>query len=183
MRPNVEDEFGSPVLLRSQFASGSITIIEKEINDIKNLQLSQDQEIIVSNAGQSMIQSSINSLTSAGGRCDGQHKLIFNSSHDNVSQLKNSDKSSMQSIKIDNNQAASSDKSDTESSYIDTDAESESDLLLQSKISPFSPKQLDVEIKDIYIDLVMMKVKCIDVNEKQLIKAREKIQIKLSNEQ
>lgn len=144
MRLNVRDEFGSPVPLRPQSAPGPTTITGKEINDIKSL---QDQGTTVGNAGQSMIQSPINSLISADGRCDVQHKIIFNPSYNNVGQLKKSDKSSVQPIKVDNNQAISSDKNDTESSYIDTDAEPEPDLLLQSEIRPISHEQLTVEVK------------------------------------
>ena len=186
MRPNIGDEFGSPVPLRPQSAPGPTTVTGKEINVIKDLQLSQDQGTTVGNAGQSVVQSPINPLTPASRRCDMQHKITFNPSYNNVDQLKKSDKSPVQPIKVDNNQAAPSDKNDTVPSYIDTDAEPESDLLLQPKTRPISHEQLVVEIKDIYADLIMVKAKCIDVDEKQFTKTQEKIssrQIKLSNEQ
>ena len=37
-------------------------------------------------------------------------------------------------------------------------------MLLQSKIRPISHEQLIIEMKDIYIELVMIKAKCIDID-------------------
>lgn len=186
MRPNVGDEFGSPVPLRPQSAPGPTTVTGKEINVIKDLQLSQDQGTTVGNAGQSVAQSPINPLTPADGRCDVQHKTTFNPSYNNVDPLKKSDKSPVQPIKVGNDQTAPSDKNDTEPSYIDTDAEPEPDLLLQPETRPISHEQLVVEVKGIYAGLIMVEAKCIDVDEKQSMEAQEKIplrQTKLSNEQ
>jgi hypothetical protein len=59
MGPNVGDEFGPPVPLRPNSAPGPTTNTRKEINDIKDLQLSQDS---LAYSGQSGIHSPINPL-------------------------------------------------------------------------------------------------------------------------
>ncbi len=61
MKP-MGDEGRSPVPLRPASAPGPTTDTEKHINDIKDLQLTQDQTTYVSPPGQSMTQSSINPL-------------------------------------------------------------------------------------------------------------------------
>lgn len=56
--------------------------------------------------------------------------------------------------------------------YVDPDLDPE--ILLQPETRPIPHDQLIVEVKDIYVDLMMLKAKCIDVNEKQYIIIQEK---------
>ena len=40
-------------------------------------------------------------------------------------------------------------------------------MLLQSKIRPISHEQLIIEVKGIYVELVMVEAKCIDIDKRQ----------------
>jgi hypothetical protein len=64
--------------------------------------------------------------------------------------------------------------------------EFESKILLQFETRFISHDQLIEEVKEIYVELIMMKVMCINVDQKQFMKAQEKNssrQTNLSNEQ
>lgn len=51
----------------------------------------------------------------------------------------------------------------------------ESKILLQSMTRAISHDQLIVKIKNIYVDLIMLKIKCLEINEKHFMKIQKKI--------
>lgn len=74
----------------------------------------------------------------------------------------------------------------SKTSYINADEKLNLVRLLQPETRPILHDQLVVDVKGIYVGLVMMEAKCIDVNEKQSLEAQEKNpfrQTRLSNEQ
>ena len=81
------------------------------------------------------------------------------------------DKYSKQSVKLEENLTTSTDETDP---YMNLDIETEPEILLQSVTRAISHDQLIVEIKSIYVDLIMLKAKCIEINEKHFMKAQEK---------
>ena len=175
MTSNVGYEVGSPISLKPLSASGSPINTGTEINNTKDLQLSQDQGTLTTPAGESVARPSINALK-RGAECS-VHK---------VNQPKNRDECATRLAKLEINQSVPANGIDVGPPYMDTNAESESEILLQSETRPISHDQLILKIKGIYADLKMVEVKCIDVIKKQFLKVQKKDpsrQTKLINEQ
>jgi hypothetical protein len=84
-----------------------------------------------------------------------------------------------------NKQTASTKATVAESLYVDTDVESEVENLFQSETRLISHEQLIAEVRDIYVGLVMIEAKCIDMNKNLSMKAEKEVpshQKRLSNE-
>ena len=76
-----------------------------------------------------------------------------------------------QSVKLEENLTTLTDEID---SCMRLDIKSKPEILLQSVTRVISHDQLIVEVKSIYVDLIMLKVKCIEVDEKHFMKAQKK---------
>jgi hypothetical protein len=179
------------ISLRPLFTPDSITDTGKNVNDIKNLQFTQDQGMLAILANEPMTQPSINSLKRrALVESDPPGSLSKTTDHRIVSNRRKKtkilDESSAQPAKLKTNKSTSADETHIKPSNMnDIDIEPKQ-ILLQSEPRPISHDQLVVDVKDIYADLIMMKAKCIYFNEKQFLKAQEKIpsrQTRLSNKQ
>ncbi len=77
-----------------------------------------------------------------------------------------------QQIKVKFNKRLAINETTSNTSFMNADEESEFEILLQFETRPISHDQLIVELKEIYVELLMMKVKCIDVD--KFMKAQEK---------
>ena len=213
---DVEDEKGSSFSLQLTSAFGSITEARKETDDIKDLQPSQNQRMHAWLAGQSVNQlkrgvvaewNASKSLPKGTIASNRRTKVLlgepFKGSdlgrelshpdetntacnlHGSVKRLIDLTKDNILSepVKLKNNPSTPATGTD---SHMDLDAETEPEILLQPETRPISHDQLVVEVKSIYVDLITLEAKCIDVDEKHFMKAQEKNssrQTKLSNEQ
>lgn len=112
---------------------------------------------------------------------DFERKIIFNKG---VEDPPNLERLLNQPSKLDRALSARQDEPDMVGANLDNDWEPE--ILLQPETRPISHEQLLVEVKGIYAGLVMVEAKCIEVDEEQSQRAREKDpsrQTRLSNEQ
>ena len=73
--------------------------------------------------------------------------------------------------KLEENLATSADETDP---YMGLDTEPEPEILLQPVTRAISHDQLIVEVKSIYVDLIMLEAKCIEINEKHFMKIQKK---------
>ncbi len=164
---------------RSLSALNSSSDVKKrrKIDEIKNLHFNQDQKIVATSKESSFFQSYLNSL---------KRKIITKSKNtESFSKIILFDEFTQQ-IKVKFNQSSTINETASKTSFIDADEESESKILLQFETRLISHDQLIVKVKEIYLELIMMKIRCINVDKKQFMKAQEKNssrQTKLSNEQ
>ncbi len=89
-------------------------------------------------------------------------------------------------IKVKFSQSFMINETSSKTSFMNANEEFESEILLQFETRFISHDQLIEEVKEIYAELIMMKVMCINVNQKQFMKVQEKNssrQTNLSNEQ
>ena len=113
---------------------------------------------------------------------DDDHLMTISDINPSDWEFKKFDKSSKKLVKLEENLSTSTDEID---SYMGLDIEPEPDILLQSITRIISHDQFVVQVKSIYADLVMLKAKCFEVDEKHFMKAQGKIssrQMKPSSE-
>lgn len=144
---------------RSSIALASTTEMRKEIDDIKDLQLSSNQK-------RESYDISIDD--------DFEYKIMIHFSFNDEDSHKQFVISSRQSTQLEKRRVKLSNETDLEhfDEYVDSDLNSE--ILLQFEIRSISHNQLIIEVKGIYADLIMLKIKCIDVDKKHYIIVQKK---------
>ncbi len=152
---------------KSLFALNSSPDVKKQrkIDDIKNLHLVQDQTIDIALKESSFSQSYLTSL---------KREIITESKNTrSFSKIILFDKFTKQ-IKVKFNQSLLINETSSKTSFMNANEELESQILLQFETRLISHNQLIEEVKEIYVELIMMKVMCINVNQKQFLKIQEK---------